>query len=125
MLAKFVVVLDLDSLALQDPERSHLRDMALTNLQAALKRAEESGALSDHHAPNSPSFTVCDCQHYDDDPLSTYWRCPKCKEVDRCPAYELADVGTPHCINCGDGTEMEKSSHNEYNKHLNSDREKD
>jgi hypothetical protein len=38
---------------------------------------------------------------------ATSWRCPKCKRLHVVGSYELAEIGTPHCPNCNDGTEME------------------
>ena len=40
-----------------------------------------------------------------DDPV-TRWKCPECGHVHEVPAHELAVIGTPHCPECNDGTEM-------------------
>jgi len=40
---------------------------------------------------------------------STYWKCPHCGAKKTVPAYELANVGTPHCSDCEE-VEMERDT---------------
>jgi transcription elongation factor Elf1 len=37
----------------------------------------------------------------------THWKCPRCGHLTHIPAYELAEIGTPFCANCHDGTDVE------------------